>query len=157
MKTATNCAVIPARGGSKGILRKNLLMLAGKPLVAHSIEAARMSHHVNRIFVSTDDPEIAAVSQQYGAEVVWRPEDISGDLASSEEALLQVLEHLRQVEEYVPELVVFLQCTASLTLAEDIDGTVEALYDAEADSALAVVPFHYFLWRQEVPLLPSPF
>ena len=140
-------ALIPARGGSKGIPRKNLLALTGMPLVAHSIEAATRSKYVTRVAVSTDDAEIAAVAKHHGADVVDRPSEISGDAASSESALLQALGYLREFEEYEPDLVVFLQCTAPLTLPEDIDGTVEALLSENADSALAVVPFHYFLWR----------
>lgn len=140
-------AVIPARGGSKGIPRKNVRPLAGHPLIAYNIRQARQAHLVNRVVVSTDDAEIAAVSQAYGAEVVWRPAEISGDSASSELALLHALEHLAQTEGYHPDLLVFLQCTSPLTAAEDIDGTVQALLDQQADSALAVIPFHYFLWR----------
>ncbi len=141
-------AIIPARGGSKGIPRKNLQPLAGKPLLAYSIEAARQTSSITRTVVSTDDPEIGAVAQEYGAEVVWRPAEISGDTASSESALLHVLDHLRQSEGYEPDLLVFLQCTSPLTAPEDIEGTIRALLDANADSALAVTPFHYFLWRE---------
>ena len=140
-------AIIPARGGSKGIPRKNIRPLAGKPLIAYNILEARRSRFVTRVVVSTDDPEIGAVARQYGAEVVWRPAEISGDTASSESALLHTLETLRQSEGYQPDLVVFLQCTSPLTLAEDIDGTVQALIDQQADTALAVIPFHYFLWK----------
>jgi N-acylneuraminate cytidylyltransferase len=144
-----NClAIIPARGGSKGIPRKNIRPLAGKPLIAYNIEQARRSRYIDRLVVSTDDVEIAAVARGYGAEVVWRPAEISGDTASSESALLHGLESLEQAEGYRPDLLVFLQCTSPLTLAEDIDGTVQALLDQDADSALAVIPFHYFLWRQ---------
>jgi len=141
------CAIIPARGGSKGVPRKNVRLLAGKPLVAYTIEYAHQAHSVDRVVVSTDDAEIAAVSKQYGAEVVWRPAEISGDTASSESALLHTLDHLRQTEGYEPDLVVFLQCTSPLMLPEDIDSTVEALLGENADSALAVTPFHYFLWH----------
>ena len=142
-------ALIPARGGSKGIPRKNVLALAGKPLVAYSIEAAQQSRYVTRVVVSTDDPEIGDVAKGYGAEVVWRPAEISGDTASSESALLHALNHLEQVEGYEPDLLVFLQCTSPLTLPEDIDGTVEVLLAQGADSALAVTPFHYFLWKSD--------
>lgn len=142
-------AVIPARGGSKGIPRKNIRPLAGRPLIAWTLAAARASRHITRLVVSTDDAEIAAVAQQWGAEVVWRPAEISGDLASSESALLHVLDHLRATEGYVPDLLVFLQCTSPLTIAEDIDGTVDALLRGSADAALAVTPFHYFLWRAD--------
>jgi N-acylneuraminate cytidylyltransferase len=142
-----NLAIIPARGGSKGIPGKNLRPLVGQPLVAHTIEQAHQAHQVGRVIVSTDDPRIAAVSEQYGAEVIWRPAEISGDTASSESALLHALDFLKQSEGYVPELLVFLQCTSPLTLAEDIDGTIRALLNESADSALTVTPFHYFLWR----------
>ena len=141
-------AIIPARGGSKGIPRKNVRPLAGLPLIAYNIQQALRSRFVNRLVVSTDDAEIAAVAQGYGAEVVWRPVEISGDTASSESALLHVLETLQEKEGYHPDILVFLQCTSPLTLAEDIDGTVQALLDQDADTSLAVIPFHYFLWRQ---------
>ncbi len=140
-------AIIPARGGSKGLPRKNVLPLAGKPLIAHNIEQARLAERVDRVIVSTDDAEIAAISRQYGAEVVWRPDEISGDSASSESALLHALEHLRNSEGYQPDLLVFLQCTSPLTRAEDIDGAIETLLADDADTALAVIPFHYFLWQ----------
>ncbi len=141
--------IIPARGGSKGIPRKNIQTLAGKPLLAYTIEAALEASTVDRVVVSTDDPEIADVVERYGAEVVWRPAEISGDTASSESALLHTLEYLQETEGYAPDVLVFLQCTSPLTQAEDIDGTVHALLDQDADSALAVTPFHYFLWQRD--------
>jgi N-acylneuraminate cytidylyltransferase len=125
-------------------------LLAGKPLIAHTIGTATQASSVNRVVVSTDDDEIARISRQWGAEVVLRPAGISTYTASSELALLHTLDYLDKTEQYNPDLVVFLQCTSPLTLAEDIDGTVRALFDQEADSSLAVTPFHYFLWRWDV-------
>ncbi len=139
-------AVIPARGGSKGIPGKNVKIVAGKPLIAHTIQNAKKSKIIDRIIVSTDDKEIGDVAEQYGARVVWRPSEISGDSAASELALLHVLDFLEESEQYVPDILVFLQCTSPLTSAEDIDGTIEELLSRNADSALAVIPFHYFLW-----------
>lgn len=145
-----NCiAIIPARGGSKGIPGKNIRIVAGKPLLAYSVEQALQTPSVTRVLVSTDDDAIATVALQYGAEVVKRPTEISGDTASSEAALLHVLNHLNNTEGYTPDLVVFLQCTSPLTLASDIEGTIQALVEENADSALAVTPFHYFLWRKD--------
>ncbi len=141
-------AIIPARGGSKGIPRKNILTIGGKPLIAYNIEQARRSRYIHRVVVSTDDDEIADVARRYGAEIVRRPAEISGDSASSESALLHTLQVLQQEDGYQPDLLVFLQCTSPLTLAEDMDGTIQALLDQRADTALAVIPFHYFLWRQ---------
>jgi N-acylneuraminate cytidylyltransferase len=141
-------AIIPARGGSKAVPKKNLYGFAGKPLIAHMIEHAKQARSVNRVVVSTDDPEIASVSRKYGSEVVWRPKELSTDTVSSELALLHVLRSLQESEAYEPDIVIFLQCTSPLILPEDIDGTVKALLDEDADSALTVTPFHGFLWRR---------
>lgn len=142
-------AIIPARGGSKGIPGKNLRPVGGRPLVEHVIKAAREARRVGRVVVSTDAPDIGAVAMAAGAEVVWRPADISGDLASSEAALLHVLDTLRETESFVPDVVVFLQCTSPLTQPEDIDATIEAMEREAADCALTVAPFHHFLWRTD--------
>ena len=97
--------------------------------------------------VSTDDSNIASISQDFGAEVVMRPSKISGDFDSSESALLHVLEQLEQTEAYAPDLIVFLQCTSPTTLPDDIDSTIQKLLNCKADNALAVTEFHYFLWQ----------
>src|SRR4051812_40546406 len=142
-------AIIPARGGSKGVPRKNVRLVAGLPLIAWTIRAARDARRVGRIVVSTDDDEIAQVACGHGAEVVRRPAEISGDTASSESALLHTLEQLRRTEDYRPELAAFLQCTSPLMLGEDIDGTIAAMVDQQADSALSVTRFFHFLWRAD--------
>jgi CMP-N-acetylneuraminic acid synthetase len=142
-------AVIPARGGSKGLPRKNVLPLGGRPLIAHTIAAAREAVRVGRVVVSTDDAEIAAVARRCGAEVVDRPAELAGDTAGSEAALLHALDVLERQEGYRPSLLVFLQCTSPLTSAEDIDGTIATLIDEGADTAVSVTPFHYFLWRRD--------
>ena len=81
--------------------------------------------------------------------MVWRPAETSGDLATAEQALLHALDTLRDTEQYTPDLLVYLQCTSPLTLAADIDGTVRALLEADCDTALAVTPFHYFIWQRQ--------
>ena len=141
-------AIIPARGGSKGIPGKNIRELNGKPLIVYSIENALQAKTVDRVVVSTDDEKIVEVAQAAGAEVIKRPSGISGDTASSEEALLHALDFLRKNEAYSPDLLVFLQCTSPLTTAEDIDGTVQKLLQDSADTSLAVAPFHYYLWSE---------
>src|SRR5580704_4984112 len=93
-------AIIPARGGSKGIPRKNLLPLAGKPLLAQSILQCQQTPAITGVVVSTDDSKIAAITNGWGAEVVHRPLEISGDTASSESALVHVLDSLKQKENY---------------------------------------------------------
>ncbi len=139
--------VIPARGGSKGIPGKNLKVLAGRSLVGWSIHAAQRSSYQLRTIVSTDCDLIAGEARRCGAEVCMRPVEIAGDLASSESALLHVLESLAAKGEPQPDLLVFLQCTSPLTQAEDIDATIAELLSQDADTALAVAPFHYFLWK----------
>jgi N-acylneuraminate cytidylyltransferase len=124
-------------------------LLCGKSLIGWTIETALAAQHVDKVIVSTDDTGIADISSRFGVEVIMRPSELSGPLASSESALLHVLQTLRETENFQPEVTVFLQCTSPLTLPEDIDGTVQALLDENADSAFAVTPFHYFLWRRK--------
>ncbi|MBD1936514.1 acylneuraminate cytidylyltransferase family protein [Microcoleus sp. FACHB-68] len=140
-------AIIPARGGSKGVSRKNLRPLAGKPLIAHSIMDAKEAKLVNSVYVSTDDPEIAEISRLYGAEVIDRPAELAGDTASSESALLHVLTELEKTG-ISPELVIFLQCTSPIRTGADIDQAIEQLILENADSLLSVCPSHKFLWEQ---------
>lgn len=133
-------AIIPARGGSKGLPRKNVRPFCGKPLIAWTIEAALGARSVKEVVVSTDDPEIAEVSVGCGARVVWRPAALSHDTAPSEAALLHALGELG-VERGA---LAFMQCTSPLVLPEDVDGTLARL--AGADSAFTAAPSHRFLW-----------
>lgn len=144
----TVLALIPARGGSKGLPGKNIRALRGLPLIAHSIRQARSSRHVTRVCVSTDDDAIAAAARDHGAEVITRPAHISGDTASSESALLHALDWLREREDWQPELVCFLQCTSPIRAVGDIDAAIERLRAEAADSLLSVSPSHRFLWRR---------
>ena len=148
MNPASAIAIIPARGGSKGIPRKNVLPLAGKPLIVHSIDQAKASAHVKAVVVSTDDDEIDGVSERAGAMVVRRPGEISGDTASSESALIHAIGALRAQGLDLPELVVFLQCTSPVRRSGDIDGAIGRLIDEKADSLLSVSPNHHFLWTE---------
>lgn len=142
-------AIIPARGGSKGIPRKNIKHLAGIPLVGHTIGNCIKSKRISRTVVSTDDQEIAKISEQFGAEVVQRPYELSGDSEPSESALMHVLQYLAETENYTPDLIVFLQCTSPLILPNDIDGAVQTLIDTDADVAFAATKSHLFLWEKD--------
>lgn len=141
-------AIIPARGGSKGIPGKNIYPLAGKPLIVHSIEQARRSAQISLTVVSTDDNAIAEISRQAGAMVIQRPTDLSGDTASSESALIHAINTLAENHGIKPELVVFLQCTAPLRRDNDIDQAIRTLIDTGADSLLSVSPSHRFIWEE---------
>lgn len=139
--------VIPARGGSKGIPGKNLLRLAGETLVGRAVRISRAATHVSETVVSTDDPDIAAESERYGARVIRRPAALAGDEASTESALLHVLEVMEESGDPRPDVLAFVQCTSPFTESTDVDGTI-ALVLGGADSAFAAVSSHLFLWRR---------
>lgn len=140
-------AIIPARGGSRRLPRKNLAEIAGRPLIVHSIEQAVQCPAVTRTVVSTDDLEIEQISRAAGAEVIKRPPDISTDTATSESALLHVLESLEEREQYRPELVVFLQCTSPVREQHDIQQAIQRLIDTGADSVFSATESKWLLWR----------
>jgi len=141
-------ALIPARGGSKGVPGKNLQEVGGVPLVCRSIRAAQASKGVSRVVVSTDDDSIAAATEAEDAFVIRRPAAIAGDTASSESALLHALEVLEQQGPLETELV-FLQCTSPFTTGEQIDAVLSALQAQNCNSSFAVSPWHGFLWRAD--------
>ena len=143
---AAALALIPARGGSKGIPGKNLQEVEGVSLVGRSVQAALASTRVSRVVVSTDDDAIAAAARSHGAEVVRRPEHLAGDTASSESALLHALEQLAMDGPLPPQLV-FLQCTSPFTSGEQIDQVLAALDAPAVNSSFAVAAWHGFLWR----------
>ena len=140
-------AIIPARGGSKGVPRKNLRPLADKPLIAHSILDAKESKFTDKVYVSTDNLEIAEVSRQYGAEIIHRPDELAGDTASSESALIHALSEIEKTG-ISPDLMVFLQCTSPIRTGTDIDNAIAKLRSENADSLLSVSPSHRFLWEE---------
>ena len=135
-------AVIPARGGSKGIPRKNIRTFAGHPLIAFSIAAALQSQSVTRVIVSTDDEEIAAVAREYGGETPFlRPGDLAQDQTLDLPVFQHVLEWLGEHEGYHPDAVVQLRPTSPVRPPELVDQAVELLLaHPEADSVRGVVP-----------------
>lgn len=140
------CAVIPARGGSKGVPRKNLRVIGGQPLVARSVQTLLATPSVGSVFVSTDDPEIAAVASRAGARVIERPAGLAGDEASSESAVEHALTHLAS-HGVVPEVTVFVQATSPFIRASDIDRAVNLVRAGECDVAFSVVRSDVHLWR----------
>lgn len=142
-------AIIPARGGSKGIPHKNIAPLYGKPMLVWNIEEAKKSEYIDRVIVSTDSDEIALIAKAHGAEVIIRPEDISTDFATSESVLLHALFTMQEQGDVLPDTTVFIHCSSPLTIAEDIDGTIRAFRNADADTALSVVPFCGYFWKKD--------
>jgi CMP-N-acetylneuraminic acid synthetase len=126
--------LIPARGGSKGIPRKNLALLGGKPLVAWTIEASLGSEHVSRTVVSTDDPEIADVALAHGAEVLDRAPELARDATPMSDVIAHALREL------VPETaLVLLQPTSPLRSSHHVDEAIERLLASGADGVVSVV------------------
>jgi len=154
-------AVIPARGGSKGIPRKNLRPLVGKPLIAYSIEVALGCRLLDRVIVSTDDTEIAAVARQFGAEVpFWRPETLARD----ETPTLPVLQHaVMEIEASggTADWVMLLQPTFPFRRVYDLEAACGLMLEGEVDSVVSAseIPHHYhplWAWRLEEDRL-TPF
>lgn len=141
-------AVIPARGGSVGIPKKNLCEVGGTPLVVRCILAAQKSFFISRVIVSTDDPQIGELASRAGAEIVSRPADLAGGQATSESAILHVLAACQEGCSDLSEITAFLQCSSPFLRPEDIDGTVSALIDQDADSSFAASRNYGFLWNK---------
>lgn len=144
-------AVIPARGGSKGVPRKNIRLLAGRPLIAHSIAAARAAASVDRVVVSTEDAEIAAVALQWGAEVVERPAALAQDDSPTLDSLRHAVAALEEADGYRPDAVLTLQPTSPLRTARHIDEAA-ALFAADplADSLVSCVPVPHIFHPRSV-------
>ncbi|MCX5236978.1 N-acylneuraminate cytidylyltransferase [Streptomyces prunicolor] len=140
-------AVIPARGGSKGVPAKNLAPVGGVPLVARAVRECRASRLVTDVVVSTDDQAIAAAARQAGAEVVLRPAAIAGDTATSEAAVLHAMDAHEALHGAAVDVVLLVQCTSPFIVREDVDGIVNAIVANGADTAHTVAPFHGFVWR----------
>ena len=143
-------SVIPARGGSKSIPKKNLIDFLGEPLISTTIKQSLLSKKINRTIVSTDDKEISKISKINGAEVIQRPTSISGDKASTESALLHTLYKLKECENYTPDIVVLLQATSPLRKKNDIDLSIDKFILEKADSLISGSKFEDFLfWEQD--------
>lgn len=145
-------AIIPARGGSKSIPRKNIRPFAGHPLIAYSIAAGLAAETVNRVVVSTDDEQIAAISRRYGAETPFmRPEEFSQDDTPDLPVFQHALRWLRENEGYRPEMIVQLRPTSPLRRVRHIDQAVHRLLDRpEANAVRTVcVPFQnpFKMWQ----------
>ncbi|MBX4171847.1 acylneuraminate cytidylyltransferase [Rhodococcus sp. DMU2021] len=141
-------AIIPARGGSKGIPRKNLAKVGGRELVVRAIETCRDAALIHTVVVSTDDQEIAQIARSAGAEVVMRPDFLATDTASSEDALIHVLDTLKHRGE-TPDITAFVQCTSPFIRAEDLDSAITRLREQSASTVLSVTHSHRFIWRLE--------
>lgn len=154
-KQPTVLAVIPARGGSKGVPAKNLAQVGGVPLVVRAVRACLASSEVTAVVVTTDAPAVAgtaraaaeALGESGRLHCVQRPEAIAGDTATSEAAVLHALDTYEAEHGKAVDVVLLVQCTSPFVAREDIDGVAAAVAREGADSAVTVAPFHGFLWR----------
>lgn len=165
MKRPEVLALIPARGGSKSVPRKNLLPVGGKPLIAYSIGHALSCPRITRTIVSTDDDEIAEVSRRFGAEVPFaRPAEFAGDYATDLEVFRHALSWLQAEEGYVPELVVHLRPTGPVRDVVLIERAITAMLEREEADSLRSVGLAeqtpYKMWTIDgaflKPLIPLP-
>ncbi|MGZ0710643.1 cytidylyltransferase domain-containing protein (plasmid) [Coraliomargarita sp. W4R53] len=148
MNEHTTVAIIPARGGSKGVVRKNLQPVGGIPLVTRAVRAALGATQLSGVYVSTDDSEIASVAEKAGASVVNRPADFAGDLASSESAVLHALAELDARGIHV-STVVFIQATSPFIDATAIDRGVRMVRDGTFDVVFSAHESYAFLWARD--------
>ena len=143
----TFLAIIPARGGSKRLPRKNVLDLNGKPLLAWSIEAGLKSKYIDKVIVSSDDDEILSVSKKYGANTIQRPAELANDTATTFDAIKHIIEN---IEKY--NYIIILQPTSPLRTQKHIDEAIEELFMKNADAVVSVCEMeHSPLWSNTLP------
>lgn len=143
-------AIIPARGGSKSVLRKNIKLLNGKPMIFYSIEACQKSKHITKFVVSTEDTEIKKISQSFGAEVIERPMELAQDETKTAPVMLQVADELEK-QGYKPDYVVLIQPTSPFRTADLIDRAFEHLLsNPDCDSCFTGFDMWYThaRWRE---------
>jgi len=139
-------AIIPARGGSKGIPLKNLKLLAGKPLIEYSINASLKSKFITRTIVSSDHIKILKTAENLGAEIIKRPKNLSNDSSQLEPVIEHCLNYLKQKENYVPDIIILLQNTSPLRTKKNIDDALNDFLDSKFDSMMSCYSSHSFLW-----------
>ena len=130
-------AIVPARGGSKGLPRKNLRLLDGKPLVAHSILAGLGSSHLHETYVSTEDDEIADVARRFGALLIRRPAELAADTAQNDAVMRHAIEHIAAAGG-MPATVVLLQPTSPLRGSGQVDACLELYWSSQFASAMSI-------------------
>lgn len=145
-------ALIPARGGSKGIPRKNIYPLCGKPMIGYVIEKALKSRYINRLVVSTDDKEIAEIAKKFGAEVPFlRPKDLARDNSPMQPVVKHTIDWFSKNENYSPQLIILLQANSPLMKVEDIDRVIKKQLKTNADVVYTVKEIdHPAQWLQKL-------
>ena len=133
-------AIIPARGGSKSVPRKNIKEIGGKPLIAYTILEAKKSPLIDRVVVSTEDKEIANISRNLGAEIVERPQDLAEDSTKTEPVLQHALEYLQKKEGYECDAVILLPATCPFRTVENINDAIDKFNNNTYDTLISLLP-----------------
>lgn len=153
-KNKKTLGIITARGGSKGVPKKNIKLLNGKPLIVYSILQAQKSKYIDKLLVSTDDKEITKISKKYGAEVQMRPNELAQDKTPHLPVLQYIVKQLEEEENYKADIIVLLQPTSPFRANGEIDRAIKKFMDnPKADSLMSVsgVPGHYNpLWVKKI-------
>ena len=144
--------IIPARGGSKGLPGKNIRPLHGRPLIAHTIEAALRARLLDHVLVSTDEPQIADVARQWGAEAPFlRPPELAEDETLIYPVLVHATLWLEEQQGYRPDYVMLLQPTSPLRTAEDIDNSIRLALEKDADGVVSLCRAkHHPYWTKSI-------
>jgi len=151
--------IIPARGGSKGLLRKNVAILCGRPLIAWTIEKALKSKHLDKVIISTESEDIIKISRKYGAEVIKRPKELARDSTPTIDVVFHILDIMKRAN-YNPNIIVLLQLTSPLRTTEDIDIAIELFLNRKCKSLVSVCEIEhspYWNFRIEKGYLKSIF
>lgn len=131
------CSIITARGGSKGVPKKNIKLLNEKPVIAYSIEESLKSNSIKETYVTTEDYEIASISREYGAKIIKRPHELAEDNSTSVDVVLHSLEYLEKIGK-LPDFFVLLQPTSPLRTKEDIENAINIFIENECDALISV-------------------
>lgn len=146
-KNKTFLAIIPARGGSKRLPRKNVLDLAGKPLISWSIEAALKSKYIDKVIVTSDDDEILGIAKKFGSDTIKRPDELASDTATSFDAVKHAIDNVDK-----HDYALLLQPTSPLRTSQHIDEAIELLMSRNANAIISVTEMdHSPLWSNILP------
>jgi len=142
-------AIIPARGGSKGIPGKNIKKINGNPLLYYTINASLKSKFISKTIVSTDDAKIAKVAKKFGSEIIIRPKNLATDKSQIEPVIEHALKFLKSNKNYIPDVIILLQNTSPLRTSSHIDAAFREFKNNNFDSILSASTSHQFIWRTQ--------
>lgn len=141
-------AIIPARGGSKSIPKKNIKLLNNKPLIYYTIKDAQETSQIQAVYVSSDNEEILEISQEFGSNIIKRPISISGDIVMPDAAIMHALLNIMENKGFLPEYTVMLQPTSPLRETKTINKVIKKIKTKKYNSVISVVKTHHLFWEK---------